>query len=82
MKDVPPTSLLKDRARIVEANPDFSNKDIVTSQASPVVTESKSTVVSALNQIELPLEMSSSSLPGGQIHMLPQVGILCCIILV
>uniref|UniRef100_A0A7N0SZB9 CCR4-NOT transcription complex subunit 1-like n=1 Tax=Kalanchoe fedtschenkoi TaxID=63787 RepID=A0A7N0SZB9_KALFE len=73
VKDIPPTSLLKDRVRVVEGNPDFSNKEIVTSQPPPVVTESKSTIVSALNQIELPLEMSSPNLSGGHAHMLSKL---------
>ncbi|KAL9690797.1 hypothetical protein QQ045_011207 [Rhodiola kirilowii] len=72
VKDVPPSSLLKDRVRVVEGNPDFSNKEIVTSQPQPVATESKSAVVSALNQIELPFEMSSPSLSGGHAHMMSQ----------
>lgn len=32
IKDVTPTSLLRDRMRVVEGNPDFSNKDFVAPQ--------------------------------------------------
>ncbi|KAK9274352.1 hypothetical protein L1049_019166 [Liquidambar formosana] len=71
MKDVTPTSLLKDRVREVEGNPDFSNKDVGTSQPQ-MVAEAKSGIVSKLNQIELPLEVTSTSLPGGHTHILSQ----------
>lgn len=47
-----PTSLLKDRVREIDGNPDFSTKDISTSQA-PVVSESNARVMSPMNQFEL-----------------------------
>lgn len=50
MKDVIPSSLLKDTPRETEGNPDFSNKDVVL-QAS-IVGDVKS-VVPTLNQVEL-----------------------------
>lgn len=47
MKDITPTSLLKDRRREIEGNPDFSNKDVVPQ--SQVVAEVKSAVISPPN---------------------------------
>lgn len=87
VKDVPPTSFLKDRVRVVEGNPDFSIKEIVASQPQPVVSESKSGVGSALNHIDLPFEISNPSLSGGHAHMMSQVGdvnfiiLQCCFLL-
>ncbi|KAL6878509.1 hypothetical protein ACP4OV_012679 [Aristida adscensionis] len=60
MKDVKPTSLLKDRIREVEGNPDFSNKDVSASQ-TPVVAEVSSAVIPALTHVELQPEISSTS---------------------
>ncbi|KAL6965062.1 hypothetical protein U1Q18_036119 [Sarracenia purpurea var. burkii] len=71
LKDVTPTSLLRDRVRQVEGNPDFSNKDIGVSQQQ-MVGEIKSGPVSSLNQVELPLEVPSQSHPGGHSHILSQ----------
>ncbi|XP_019161048.1 PREDICTED: CCR4-NOT transcription complex subunit 1 [Ipomoea nil] len=71
LKDVAPTSLLKDRVREVEGNPDFSNKDAGSSQ-SQIVTDVKSGLVSTLNQVELPLEAATSSHPGGHSRILSQ----------
>lgn len=75
LKDVTPSSLLKDRARQVEGNPDFSNKDVGVPQQQ-IVAEVKSGTISALNQVELPLEVASPSHPGGHSHMLSQVRVL------
>lgn len=72
LKDVAPTSLLKDRVREVEGNPDFSNKDAGSSQPQ-IVTDVKSGIVSSLNQVELPLEAATSSHPGGHSRILSQV---------
>ena len=72
LKDVTPTSLLKDRARQVEGNPDFSNKDVEVSQQQ-MVGEVKSGTISTLNQVELLLEVSSASHTGGHSHILSQV---------
>ncbi|CAI0400959.1 unnamed protein product [Linum tenue] len=58
MKDITPTSLLKDRKREIEGNPDFSNKDVGPSQPQ-IVPEVKSVLVSPLNPGELPLEVAS-----------------------
>ncbi|GFS35543.1 transcription regulator [Actinidia rufa] len=71
LKDVTPTSLLKDRVRQVEGNPDFSNKDVGVSQQQ-MVGEVKSGTISTLNQVELPLEVASASHAGGHSHILSQ----------
>uniref|UniRef100_A0A2N9FJB6 CCR4-NOT transcription complex subunit 1-like n=1 Tax=Fagus sylvatica TaxID=28930 RepID=A0A2N9FJB6_FAGSY len=70
MKDVTPTSLLKDRKREIEGNPDFSNKDVGASQQ--LVAEIKPGIVSPVNQVELPLEVPSPSNSGGHTHLLSQ----------
>ncbi|PWZ44999.1 General negative regulator of transcription subunit 1 [Zea mays] len=51
IKDVKPTSLLKDRLREVEGNPDFSNKDVTASQ-TPVVAEVPSGTIPSLTHME------------------------------
>ncbi|KAA8515904.1 hypothetical protein F0562_019083 [Nyssa sinensis] len=71
LKDVTPTSLLKDKVRQIEGNPDFSNKDVGASQPQ-MVGEVKSGIISTINQVELPLEVASSSHPGGHSHILSQ----------
>lgn len=71
LKDVTPTSLLKDRVREVEGNPDFSNKDIGSSQQ--MVAEVKSSLIPAINQVELPLEVAGPAHPGGHSRVLSQV---------
>ena len=70
MKEITPTSLLKDRNRELEGNPDFSNKDIGASQ--PQIAEVKSGIVPPLNQIELPLDVAPSN-SGSHTHLLSQV---------
>ncbi|KAI8026094.1 hypothetical protein LOK49_LG02G03654 [Camellia lanceoleosa] len=64
MKEVKPTSLLKNRVREVEGNPDFSNKDIGASQPQ-LVTEINTGIMCTLNQVELQPEISNSSQSGG-----------------
>ncbi|CAI9279427.1 unnamed protein product [Lactuca saligna] len=64
MKAVTPTSLLKDRVRKIEGNPDFCNKDVGSSQ--------QNTVTSAVNQVELPHEAAVTSYQGGDSHILYQ----------
>ncbi|XP_050238653.1 uncharacterized protein LOC126688113 isoform X2 [Mercurialis annua] len=54
VKDITPTSLLKDRKREMEGNPDFSNKDVGPSQGH---LEAKTGIISSLNQVDLPLEV-------------------------
>jgi CCR4-NOT transcription complex subunit 1 len=72
MKDVTPTSLLKDRKREIEGNPDFSNKDVGASQ-SQMISDIKPGLVPPVNQVELPPEVSNPSNSGAHPHMLPQV---------
>ncbi|CAN6300160.1 unnamed protein product [Urochloa humidicola] len=60
MKDVKPSSLLKDRIRQVVGNPDFSNKDVSTSQTSAAV-EVSSGIVPSMSHVELQPEINSSS---------------------
>ncbi|KAJ6337998.1 hypothetical protein OIU76_007635 [Salix suchowensis] len=71
MKDIAPTSLLKDRKREIEGNPDFSNKDVGASQQL-MVPEVKSGIISPLNHVELPLEVASPPNSGAHTHMLSQ----------
>lgn len=72
MKDITPTSLLKDRKREIEGNPDFSNKDVGACQPQ-MVAEVKSGIISPLNHVELPLEVASPPNSGGHTHLLSQV---------
>ncbi|XP_014752689.1 CCR4-NOT transcription complex subunit 1 isoform X3 [Brachypodium distachyon] len=51
MKDVKPTSLLRDREREVEGNPDFSNKDVASQ--IPVAAEVSSGIIPPMNHAEL-----------------------------
>ncbi|KAI3908415.1 hypothetical protein MKW92_020455 [Papaver armeniacum] len=67
MKDVKPTSLLKDRSREVEGNPDFSNKDVTATQ--PLTIPEVNTLIS----VEPQPEIANSSLPGGHSNALPQL---------
>ncbi|GAV69286.1 Not1 domain-containing protein/DUF3819 domain-containing protein [Cephalotus follicularis] len=71
LKDITPTSLLKDRKREIEGNPDFSNKDVGASQPQ-MVAEVKSGIISPLSHIELPLEVASPPNSGGHSHLLSQ----------
>ncbi|XP_073353318.1 uncharacterized protein [Aegilops tauschii subsp. strangulata] len=58
MKDVKPTSLLKDRGREVEGNPDFSNKDVASSQ-TPVAAEVSSGVNPPIKHVDLQPEYTA-----------------------
>ncbi|KAF5732911.1 Ccr4-not transcription complex putative isoform 1 [Tripterygium wilfordii] len=71
LKELTPTSLLKDRRREVEGNPDFSSKDVGISQPQ-IVGEVKSGIISQLNHVELPLEVASPPNSSGHTHMLSQ----------
>ncbi|XP_038898360.1 CCR4-NOT transcription complex subunit 1 [Benincasa hispida] len=71
MKEIAPTSLLKDRKREIDGNPDFSNKDVGASQTQ-MVAEVKSGIMSSLNQVELPLEVATPSNSGNHTHLLSQ----------
>ncbi|KAH9788463.1 transcription regulator [Citrus sinensis] len=71
MKDITPTSLLKDRKREIEGNPDFSNKDVGASQPQ-LVPEVKPAIVSPLGHVDLPLDVASPPNSGGPTHLLSQ----------
>ncbi|KAK9049274.1 hypothetical protein SSX86_031758, partial [Deinandra increscens subsp. villosa] len=71
LKEVTPSSHLIDKVREVEGNPDFSNKDVGSVQ-QPMVGEVKSNIISTLNQVDLPVEVGSSSHPGGHSRILSQ----------
>ncbi|KAF8697905.1 hypothetical protein HU200_035402 [Digitaria exilis] len=71
MKDVKPSSLLKDRVRQVVGNPDFSNKDVSTSQTS-AAAEVSSGVVPPMNHMELQPEINSTSRAASLPNMLNQ----------
>ncbi|KAK2650679.1 hypothetical protein Ddye_018168 [Dipteronia dyeriana] len=73
LKEMTPTSLLKDRKREIEGNPDFSNKDIGASQPQ-MVPEVKSGIISPLNHVEMPLEAPSQPNSGVPTHLLAQYG--------
>ncbi|XP_020538535.1 CCR4-NOT transcription complex subunit 1 isoform X2 [Jatropha curcas] len=66
MKDISPTSFLRDRKREIEGNPDFSNKDAGASQPQ-IVAEVKSGIMSPLNH-DLPLEVVNP--PNSAAHTL------------
>ncbi|XP_050111090.1 uncharacterized protein LOC126589747 isoform X1 [Malus sylvestris] len=70
LKEISPSSLLKDRNRELEGNPDFSNKDIGSSQPQ-MVADVKSGMLSPLNQVELPVEVAPSN-SGSHTHLLSQ----------
>ncbi|KAL9175940.1 hypothetical protein ABFS82_02G145600 [Erythranthe guttata] len=73
LKEVKPTSLLKDRVREVEGNPDFSTKDVVSSQP-PTINEVKPGIMSTLNQLEAPLDVAAPSHLGGHSRITSQYG--------
>ena len=75
MKDVKPSSLLKDRIRQVVGNPDFSNKDVSTSQTL-AAAEVSSGIVPSMSHVELQPEISSTSRATSLPNMLNQVGLL------
>ncbi|KAJ1296292.1 hypothetical protein BS78_01G288700 [Paspalum vaginatum] len=70
MKDVKPSSLLKDRIRQVVGNPDFSNKDVSASQTSSA--EHSSSIVPSMNHVELQPEINSTSRTTSLPNMLSQ----------
>ena len=72
VKDVKPSSFLKDRIRQVEGNPDFSNKDVSASQ-TPVITEVSSGMIPAKNLVEAQPELTSTSRATSLSNMLNQV---------
>ncbi|XP_077245049.1 uncharacterized protein LOC143885003 isoform X2 [Tasmannia lanceolata] len=72
MKDVEQTSLLKDRVREIEGNPDFSNKENSISHPQ-TITEANSGIMSALSQVQLQPEVAKPSHPCGHSNVLTQV---------
>jgi CCR4-NOT transcription complex subunit 1 len=72
MKDVKPSSLLKDRTRQVVGNPDFSSKDVASQ--TPAVAEVSSSIGPSMNHAELQHEISSTSRATSLPTMLSQVG--------
>jgi CCR4-NOT transcription complex subunit 1 len=72
MKDVKPSSFLKDRIRQIEGNPDFSNKDVSASQ-TPVVAEVSSGMIPAKKLVEVQPELISTSRSTSLPNMLNQV---------
>ncbi|XP_073064928.1 uncharacterized protein [Primulina eburnea] len=70
LKEVTPTSLLKDKIREVEGNPDFSNKEVGSSQPQ-MVNEVKSGIIPTLNQVEQLLDVAPP-LPGTHSHIISQ----------
>ncbi|KAI3865837.1 hypothetical protein MKX03_035790, partial [Papaver bracteatum] len=66
MKDVKPTSLLKDRSREVEGNPDFSNKEVTATQPLTIPE------LNALIGVEPQPEIGNLSRPVGRSNALPQ----------
>ena len=73
MKDVKPSSLLKDRIRQVVGNPDFSNKDVTASQ-TPVVAEVPSGTIPSLTHMERQPEINITSRAMSLPNILNQVG--------
>ncbi|XP_051134130.1 uncharacterized protein LOC127253505 [Andrographis paniculata] len=73
LKEVAPSSLLKDKYREVDGNPDFSNKDVGNSQPT-VVNDAKPGVISTMNQIDVPLEATSAQHPGGHSRIISPYG--------
>ncbi|XP_022553233.2 CCR4-NOT transcription complex subunit 1 isoform X1 [Brassica napus] len=61
LKEVVPTSLLKDRKREIDGNPDFSNKDLGVAHISQSQMISEPKTISPLKQIDLPLDVANSS---------------------
>lgn len=72
MKVVKPTSLLKDRARESQGNPDFSMKDMGASQPQ-LITETNTGIVSTFNAVDLQPDIISSTQPGAHLNLLSQV---------
>ncbi|XP_008796100.2 CCR4-NOT transcription complex subunit 1-like isoform X2 [Phoenix dactylifera] len=71
MKEVMPTSLLKDRVREVRGNPDFSNKDVAASRP-PVIAEVNSGVMPTLSHVEMQPDVNSTSHPASHPNILAQ----------
>ncbi|KAI8563985.1 hypothetical protein RHMOL_Rhmol03G0150100 [Rhododendron molle] len=68
MKVVKPTSLLKDRARESEGNPDFSMKDKGASQPQ-LITGTNTGIMSTSNAVDLKPDIISSTQPGAHLNL-------------
>ncbi|GJS91328.1 CCR4-NOT complex component [Tanacetum coccineum] len=71
MKEVTPSSLLKNRVRIVEGNPDFSNNSFSSYQKQKDKVNSNSTVRSVVNQVNSPVMAAGPSDQAGHTYMPP-----------
>ena len=69
MKEVTPSSLLKNRVRIVEGNPDFSNKSFESYQKQKDKVNSNSTVRFVVNQVKSPVVPAGPSDQAGHTNM-------------
>ncbi|PWA61470.1 CCR4-Not complex component, Not1, C-terminal [Artemisia annua] len=69
MLEVNPSSLLKNRVRIVEGNPDFANNSSGSYQKRKDKVTSNSTVRSVLNQVKSPVVAAGPSDQSGNTHM-------------
>ncbi|KAL2892492.1 CCR4-NOT transcription complex subunit 1 [Bienertia sinuspersici] len=65
IKDVTPTSLLRDRVRVVEGNPDFSNKDFAAPQP-PISSEDQVVLPDPIepSKPQLPVPISAYTVPA------------------
>ena len=73
LKEVAPTSLLKDRKREIDGNPDFSNKDLGVAHISQSQMISEPKTISPLKQIDLLLDVANSSNTDAPSQLLSQV---------
>ncbi|PWA47731.1 cytochrome P450 [Artemisia annua] len=71
MKEVTPSSLLKNRVTIVEGNPDFSNNNFRSYIKQKDKVNSNSTVRSVVNQVKSPIVAAGPSDQAGHTHMPP-----------
>ncbi|KAJ0255219.1 CCR4-NOT transcription complex subunit 1 [Hirschfeldia incana] len=72
LKEVAPTSLLKDRKREIDGNPDFSNKDLGVAHVSQPQMIPDPKTISPLKQIDLPLDVANSPNPDAPSKLLSQ----------
>lgn len=71
IKDVKPTSLLKDRVWEVQGNTDFSKNDMGASQPL-LITETNTGIVSTFNALDIQPEILSSTQTGAHLNLLSQ----------
>ena len=72
LKAEPPTSLLKDRIRKAEGNPDFSSKDA----RQQIVGAVNPGMPSTQNGVQLPHDIGSPSHPSGHSSLISQVCVI------